>query len=928
MNIRILLVALGLCALSAGCQKSPEASADVELSSSTSAVSCKPGSQKVNSDSLQIQGESVGQKGEAISYKLNEQLSCDSSQQVVWKTVGGSAQVAPSVTSVFKKAGTYIVTAQVEDTSVTVSGVSAKATTDATTQEVSFKTVVVGEEIVLIAPQVGTVGKPLSFDLGVPSQINLLEAYWTFGDGTPSQYSKDPIEHTYTAAGTYQLKVVVVGNPGGEKMLTQSIVISEPEDEVVCSAAAAISGPSELKVGVAGTLSLYMPKCLADQVGAVRWDFGDNSSASGQTVQHAYAAKGSYEVTAVLYKGDSSQVLFTLKHNINVTEATVDPEPEPTPTPEPEPLACSVKDQTRESQGELYSETLTCGLNGAKEVSYRDRIKEQCQIVGEKLKWVEVSRTKEVTNEGSCQGQSCTLPDGSVLSHGGSKVLYSTQTPAGSCASVSQERVCNNGVLSGSDIFNQFTCHNGCGDFGSHGTVKTGVVTGEVKVPLTCSFGEEGFFDIFTEVSDQACTDGQIVTSNTRQGSIKTPGSCPTYKYVPTENFTACSADCGGKQSRVFICVDDKGTQVSNDRCKDSVYPVEERLCDANPDAVRRQESSVATEEANSSQLCPANQIGVIVNTREVTTVKTYACIDHQVQFEGQNVQYGPWVAQSYCKDYVAHRCSHDSLSNTDAQGRYDWMVKCQNELPVIKEFLVQFEDLKVKKGSTSVALDSKGQHLYPSFMDRAFKPEKPWIAPKNKSAACKMPSTAYVATVCVSSCATPEQLILAEEAANQKMKYVPFIEAFTKNYGFVATLQSAQSMGSKDVQKTKVDQWVTEMVDTEHDILIFKMKSGRELKVTPNHPIVASNGFMKLAAEFKVGDDLVLVGGVLDPIVSIKPIKYFGKVYNVFVKSTAIHHNILVINGYLNGSAYFQNAGAKELNRSLFRKTLTQGAF
>ncbi|WP_413943147.1 PKD domain-containing protein [Bdellovibrio sp. HCB-162] len=928
MNTRILLVALGLCALSAGCQKAPETSGDVELSSSTSSVSCKPGSQKISPDALQIQGETVGQKGEAISYKLNEQLSCDGSQQVVWKTVGGSTTVAPSVTSVFKKAGTYIVTAHVEDSSIASSSrVAAKATADTTTtQEVSFKTVVVGSEIVMIAPQVGVTGQPVTFDLGVPSTINLLEAYWTFGDGTPSQYSKDPIAHTFAAAGTYLVKVVVVGNPGGEKMLTQSIVISD--EEVVCSAAAAISGPSEVKVGAAATLSLYMPQCLADQVGAIRWDFGDSSTASGQTVQHAYAAKGAYQVTAVLYKGDSSQVLFTLKHNINVTETTVDPEPEPTPTPTPEPLACSVKDSTRESQGELYSETQACGLNGTKEVSYRDRIKEQCQMVGETLKWVEVSRTKEVTNEGPCQGQSCTLPDGSVLANGGSKVLYSSQTPAGSCSSVSQERVCNNGVLSGSDVYNQFTCHNGCGDFGSHGTVKTGVVTGEVKVSLTCAYGETGFFDIFNEISDQACTDGQIVTSNTRQGSIKTPGVCPTYKYVPTENFTACSADCGGKQSRIFICVDDKGTQVSNDRCKDSVYPVEERLCDGNPDAVRRSESTTATEEANSSQTCPANQIGVIVNTRDVTTVKNYACIDHSVQLESQNVVYGAWVSQSYCKDYVAHRCSHDSLSNTDAQGRYDWMVKCQNQLPVVKEFLDQFEDLKVKMGRTSVALNSSGQHLYPSFMDRSFKPEKPWIAPKNKNAPCTMPSTAYVAIVCVSSCSTPEQLILAQEAANEKMKYVPFIEAFTKNYAFVASLQSAQSMGSKAVQKTKVDQWVSEVVDSEHDILIFKMKSGRELKVTPNHPVVASNGFMKAAAEFKVGEDLVLVGGVLDPIVSITPVKYFGKVYNVFVNSTAIHHNILVLNGYLNGSAYFQNDGAKEMNRSLFRQTLTRGAF
>lgn len=908
MNKRILLI-LGICALSASCSKTPQAESTTELQSSNSSMSCKPGSQKVSTNDLEIEGPSVGNAGQAVSYKLNEQLACDSTQEVVWKAAGGAAQVGAAVTSVYKKAGTYILTAKVQDSA-----------TSTTSQELSYKTVVASDSIVISAPQVGVAGQPITVELAVPSNITLLEAYWTFGDGSSSVLDKGPLQHTYVNPGTYTLKVVAVGNPGGEKMLTQTITITEPDD-VVCSAAAAISGPAEAKVSESVTLSLYMPQCLADQVGAVRWDFGDSAVASGQTVQHAYAAKGVYEVTAVLYKGDSSQVLFTLKHSINVSEgAVVDPDPEP----EPEPLACSTRDQIRESHSELYSETVACGLNGSKDMSYRDLIKEQCQIVAERLKWVEISRTKELTNEGACQGQSCKLPDGSVLADGGSKVLYSTQLPAGSCASVSATRVCQNGVLSGSDNFNQLICNSGCGDFGSHGTVKTGVVTGEVKEALQCSFGEEGFFNLFNEVSDQACTDGQIVNSNTRKGSIKTEGACPVYSYVPSEEFTACNADCGGKQSRIFVCKDDKGQVVDANRCP-GIAPVEERLCDANPEAVRRSESSVATEEGNRSQVCPKNQIGVVVSTREVTTTKVYACIDHKVQLEKETVVNGPWVEEKYCRDYVARRCSHDSLSNTEAQGRYEWMVKCQNQLPIVKEFLEHFDD--VQKGN--YAIDSKGQHLYPSFMNRATNPEKPWIAPKNKNAACTMPATAYVATVCVSSCATPEQLILAEEAANSKnMKYVPFIEALTKNYGFVASLQSAQSMGSKAVQKTKVDQWVTELLDTEHDILVFRMKSGREIKVTTNHTLVASNGYMKVAKDFKVGDNLVQLGGVLDPIVSITPAKHLGKVYNVFVKSSAIHHNILVLNGYLNGSAYFQNDGAKQLNRSLFRKTMTQGAF
>jgi hypothetical protein len=159
-------------------------------------------------------------------------------------------------------------------------------------------------------------------------------------------------------------------------------------------------------------------------------------------------------------------------------------------------------------------------------------------------------------------------------------------------------------------------------------------------------------------------------------------------------------------------------------------------------------------------------------------------------------------------------------------------------------------------------------------------------------------------------------------------MRYVPFVEALLRDFKFVQTLQSTSTMSSKLVEKTRVDQWVNELVDTEHEIVEFRMKSGRILKLTPNHPVVTAEGSMKSAGEFAVGESLVMLGGVLDPIVSITEVPYYGKVYNVFVKSAALHKNIVVTNGYLNGTAYFQNEGAQYLNRTLFRHALIKGVF
>jgi FOG: PKD repeat len=907
MKQRVAAFSLSLIVL-VGCSKNELGTLDESMMGSSSALCADAGS----NGELSVVGQAASEAGNTVAYSAAQNGSCINGKSVNWKVAGASASRSSSsgLISVFNKAGSYVVTAQSKTGQV---------------QSASLTTTVVKEDIVMTGPQAGFSFDPLTFSLVIPSSASVASVSWDFGDGSAIVQNQNSVTYAFSDVGEYTVKVSISDERGKVTQLSRRVTIVTRVDGLSCLTEFAISGAKEAKVGVATQMSVFIPSCAIDKIGAVRWDFGDSSTGSNQTVSHAYAAEGVYDVTAKLYLGNSQEALVTLDHQITVTKDLVE-EPEEPEEPA-NPHACVDNGEIRTSQGELSSEEVACGIDGHKTVTYRESIKEKCQLVGETLQWAEISRDKEVTNEGSCQGQSCTLPDGSKLSDGASKVLYSNVTPPGTCSSVSESRTCNNGVLSGSPSYVHNTCNNGCGEFGGHGTVKTNVVTGEIKVAKECSFQEQGFFDTFTQVSDQTCKDGSVVNSNTHQGTLKEAGSCPVYTFVPSENFTACSADCGGKQTRIFICKDDKGNVVDNARCGIAA-PVEERLCDANPEAVRRSESTTATEEANSSATCPKNQIGVITNVRDVVTTKTYACIDHSVQLENTAVVPGAWVETKLCREYVAHRCSQDSLSNSQAQGRYDWMVKCQDQLPVIKKFITELGDTSVKIAGQEITFGaSRGRELYASFMDRAFNPEKPWIAPTKASAACVMPETAYVATVCVSSCATPEQQIMAEEASSKKMKYVSFIDALTQKTAYVASLRTA-SMDSKAVAKVKVDQWVTELIDTEHEILVFKMKSGRELRVTKNHPILTEDGMMKKADEFKSGESLVQLGGSLDRITSIEEIKHFGKVYNLFVSSDEAAKNIVVTNGYLNGTAYFQNAGAKDMNRSLFRSNMTRGVF
>ncbi len=907
MKNGMFLLTLGALVVS-GCQnKGLEGSADLVAAASYCPQIASSG------EDLQISGKSEAAAGNLVNYTLEQNGNCVSSSDVTWKAAGASRSSSSSsgLVSVFQRSGSYVVTA--------------RQTNSTGVQSMSTVTTVVKDQIKLVGPQAGFTFNPLEFTVVVPEGSQVLGVLWNFGEGTADDAGGKTVSHSFFSEGEYLVTAKVTDGEGTVTTVQLRVTIMSMLDGVNCLSDLRVSGADEAKVDVATNMYVFIPQCLTNHIGSVRWNFGDGTTGNAQNVNHTYTSVGTYAVTATLYLVDSQEPWVVLDHKVNVTkDLEVEPEPE-----EPEvPGKCKVSGDTRSTQGDLYSEEVACGIDGKKTVTYRDTVIEECKLVIEELNWVETSRTKEITHEGSCQGQSCKLPDGSLLLDGMSKVFYSSSAPAGTCQSVSENRTCSNGVLSGSATHTQLTCNNGCGDFGPHGTVKTEVVTGEVQVPLACRFQEEGFVDIFNQVSDQICKDGQVINTNTHQGSLKVAGSCPVYSYTPSETWTACSDNCGGQQTRIFQCVDDKGVKVDDIRCADKTAPSESRLCDANPEAVRRQEVSSAFEEASGSISCPANQIGVIVNTREVVTTKVFACIQHAVQLESETAVPGAWVEEKYCRDYVPQRCSQDSISNSQAEGRYLWMVKCQDKLPVVKEFLANFTDLTAKIGKTEIQVGGSGRHLYPTFMDRAYSPEKPWIAPKTENAACTMPSTAYVAAVCVSSCATPEQQLIVEDVINKKMKYVPFIEALTQKIAHVGTLKNADSISSKAIAKAKVEQWVTEMLDTEHDILVFKMKSGKELRLTKNHPVLTKDGMMKEAKEFVVGEELVQLGGALDPIKSIKEIRHFGKVYNVFVQSSEPQKNIVITNGYLNGTAYFQNEGAQDMNRQLFRRNLTEGVF
>ncbi len=940
---RSMVVAVGTILTLAGCQKSGEGPA---ASSTKLALSCKTG-QDVDGDSLEIQGAKTAQAGKPVHYSLNQPVGCAEDEKVSWQTPAEIKESA-DLTTQFKKAGHYVITARVENS------LQAKVAGEDSGLVVSTKTTVVSSNLALNGPEYGMVYIPSEFSLAIPSGMTVASAQWNFGDGSAAKTGTGAKSHLYTNPGIYNVSVTVVTSLGQTIGISQVINIIDQLDGFECLNQLAISGARQALVGQPVTVTAFLPACVNVRVNGLIWNFGDGSSNPGNaSATHTYTAPGTYTISlAISVIGSAVNPLFTITHTVIVTAVPEEEEPVP-----PNPLACPSAGQTRETVGESYMLEVACGVRGKRNDTFRDRVVQTCRLSnnGGALLWTETARTKELVTEGQCTGQYCELPaeamtgvdatlanivslNGKYYLADGSRLnLYSSQAPEGACSSSQQARTCTNGVLSGSASFKFLLCVNGCEGFGANGTVKTGVVVGEVSVAKVCTYGETGILDLFHQVADKTCNRGTVVTSNTRQGAIKAAGVCPVYSWVPTENFSACTAACGGEQSRVYLCRDGAGVAASPDRCV-VAQPVDKRLCDANPDSVKRSDV-VTTPEDGASRECPRSQIGVITQTREKTITTAYACVDHSVQQVSQTTTYSAWKEENFCRDFVGYRCSQDSLDNNKAAERYLWMKKCAPTVPMLADFLARFEGVELNSKGQEVrrngtGLGTEGRVLYPTFMNRegqnskGAKCEKPWIAPVHRDAPCVVPATVYIAAVCVSSCATPEQQILAQSRANEQLAYVPFVQAWQEKFAFVATMQSKSSMSSKRMQKTAVDQWVTEVVDSTHEILEFRMKSGGHLRLTPNHPLLDGSAFMRNARDFKVGDHVVQLGGVRDEIISITSTDYFGKVYNVFVKSADIHKNIVVINGYLNGSALFQNEGAKSMNTQIFRQSLIRGVF
>ncbi|MHA7304970.1 PKD domain-containing protein [Arthrobacter sp. TMN-49] len=140
---------------------------------------------------------------------------------------------------------------------------------------------------------------------------------WDFGDGTPHG-SGATLDHSYAVGGTYQVVLTVTDNAGGTGTVTHPVTVA-PAPNVV-PVAAFSSSVATLTASLDGSGSTDSDGTVA----SYDWDFGDGSAhGSGATLDHSYAAGGTYQV--VLTVTDNSGGTDSVTHPVTVAPANVVP---------------------------------------------------------------------------------------------------------------------------------------------------------------------------------------------------------------------------------------------------------------------------------------------------------------------------------------------------------------------------------------------------------------------------------------------------------------------------------------------------------------------------------------------------------------------------------------------------------------------------
>jgi PKD repeat protein len=153
-----------------------------------------------------------------------------------------------------------------------------------------------------VSPSTPAVGELVSFNASASQAAvgrQIVRYSWTFGDGSSGSGALE--SHTYNAPGTYIVVLTVTDDAGNTGTATNNVSVGNPSRPT----ASFVFSPTDPAPGVVVRFDASASTAPAGRfITSYQWTFGDGGVATGQAVDHPFAAELTY--TVVLTVTDSA----------------------------------------------------------------------------------------------------------------------------------------------------------------------------------------------------------------------------------------------------------------------------------------------------------------------------------------------------------------------------------------------------------------------------------------------------------------------------------------------------------------------------------------------------------------------------------------------------------------------------------------------
>jgi len=139
----------------------------------------------------------------------------------------------------------------------------------------------------------------------------IVQWLWNFGDGATA--SGPQVQHTFRSAGTFAVTLTVIDSIGASESLTQNVNVGQGALPTATFIVSPTSPVISQQVNFNASQSRPAP---GRTIRSFTWDFGDGTSGSGQSTQHAFANTGTF--TVLLTVTDDAGRFATASQTITV----------------------------------------------------------------------------------------------------------------------------------------------------------------------------------------------------------------------------------------------------------------------------------------------------------------------------------------------------------------------------------------------------------------------------------------------------------------------------------------------------------------------------------------------------------------------------------------------------------------------------------